>query len=154
MYELADLFGARRSVETVSGTNRRPAFTLPSNVDKNDFWIGYHFQGREPDKDVEVYGRPWWFLSDDNGDGLIWPFKTPAPALSPASTCAPGAPAPTSSRPPTPTVIAPSISSDSGMNVGQNIDDRGIFGIVSAALHPGTFVASLTLPYLRTSLTQ
>ena len=140
--KLADLFGATRNTATVSGddrTNWRPAFTLPSDLDKNDFWIVYYFQGRDPNNDVEVYGRPWWFLSDDDGDGLIWPFQGF------------GKPALASIRAPVAAATASSNTTDGGVDSSQDVDnDHGIFGIVSATLYPGTLVILSILPYLRT----
>ena len=123
MKRLAHLFEATYND---NHSNWRPAFTLPLRVNKNDFLIVYHFQGRDPNHDVRVEASPWWFLSDENREGLVWPCETDddetalalparvpvAPEPAPASTpfpvaLTPRAPASTSTRHP----VAPASTS-------------------------------------------
>ena len=74
----------KKLVELIGGTVRpgsdeylakstRPIFTLPKEINDNkkNIRITYHFQDTT-EEDVVVSTRATWFLSDEEGDGLIW----------------------------------------------------------------------------------
>ena len=74
----------KKIVELIGGTvvdqpdlhlynSTKPIFTVPKQVNdnKSDLGITYHFQGSTTE-DIVVWSRATWFISDENGDGLIW----------------------------------------------------------------------------------
>lgn len=74
--KLVELIGGavKRKSDDALSNSTKPIFTLPKEVNdnKNNLRIAYHFQGFTAEEDVVVSTRATWFISDEDGDGLIW----------------------------------------------------------------------------------